>query len=218
MTRVFQPISRVNLHSEVMQRLTEAIRNGTWAPGGKLPGELGLAKQFGVSRTCIREALKAMAFAGFVETRSGVGTFVLDNQGMSPQDIEVFSLLSSPRYTEILDVRKLIEGQAAYWAAQRATDEDIDELRMILEDDTPSLKEKHTLFHEKVGELSKNSVLIGMLRQLQNTIRPQREMNFIMLPDEDRLEHWKVFDAIASRSPSFARQAMLHHIDYFWKK
>lgn len=73
MTNPFKPISRVNLHSEVMQQITAAIQSGQWKSGSKLPGEIALAEMFQVSRTCIREVLKALAYSGVVESRSASG-------------------------------------------------------------------------------------------------------------------------------------------------
>ena len=123
MTNPFKPISRVNLHSEVMQQITAAIQSGQWKPGSKLPGEIALAEMFQVSRTCIREVLKALAYSGVVESRSGVGTFVKEIPSEAPSP--AVDLLSSTDYTQILEMRKLLEGQAAYWATERATPEEI---------------------------------------------------------------------------------------------
>ena len=88
MTNPFKPISRVNLHSEVMQQITAAIQSGQWKPGSKLPGEIALAEMFQVSRTCIREVLKALAYSGVVESRSGVGTFVKEIPSEDPRNAE----------------------------------------------------------------------------------------------------------------------------------
>ena len=166
MTNPFKPISRVNLHSEVMQQITAAIQSGQWKPGSKLPGEIALAEMFQVSRTCIREVLKALA----------------------------------------------------YWATERATPEEIAELESILKQEGLSLKDIHTRFHNGVTALSKNPILIHMLAEYQEQFKKQRELNFVILPDEDRLEHWKVLEAIKSGSPAKARRAMHQHIDYIWKK
>ena len=94
MTNPFKPISRVNLHSEVMQQITAAIQSGQWKPGSKLPGEIALAEMFQVSRTCIREVLKALAYSGVVESRSGVGTFVkeIPSEAPSPRALSAHGL------------------------------------------------------------------------------------------------------------------------------
>ena len=178
MTNPFKPISRVNLHSEVMQQITAAIQSGQWKPGSKLPGEIALAEMFQVSRTCIREVLKALAYSGVVESRSGVGTFVKELPSEAP----------SPAVESILKQEGL------------------------------SLKDIHTRFHNGVTALSKNPILIHMLAEFQEQFKKQRELNFVILPDEDRLEHWKVLEAIKSGSPAKARRAMHQHIDYIWKK
>ena len=127
-------------------------------------------------------------------------------------------LLSSTDYTQILEMRKLLEGQAAYWATERATPEEIAELESILKQEGLSLKDIHTRFHNGVTALSKNPILIHMLAEFQEQFKKQRELNFVILPDEDRLEHWKVLEAIKSGSPAKARLAMHQHIDYIWKK
>ncbi len=216
MSNPFKPINRVNLHSEVMQQITAAIRSGQWQPGSRLPGEIALAEMFQVSRTCIREVLKALAYSGVVESRSGVGTFLREIPSEEPS--LVMDLLSSSDYVDVLEMRKLLEGQAAYWATERATPEEIAELEKILRQDGWTLKEIHTAFHDRVTALSKNPVLIHMLTEFQEQFKKQRELNFVILPDEDRLEHWKVMEAIKSGSPAKARKAMHQHIDYIWKK
>ena len=109
-------------------------------------------------------------------------------------------------------------GQAAYWATERATPEEIAELESILKQEGLSLKDIHTRFHNGVTALSKNPILIHMLAEFQEQFKKQRELNFVILPDEDRLEHWKVLEAIKSGSPAKARRAMHQHIDYIWKK
>ena len=199
-----------------MQQITAAIRSGQWQPGSRLPGEIALAEMFQVSRTCIREVLKALAYSGVVESRSGVGTFLREIPSEEPS--LVMDLLSSSDYVDVLEMRKLLEGQAAYWATERATPEEIAELEKILRQDGWTLKEIHTAFHDRVTVLSKNPVLIHMLTEFQEQFKKQRELNFVILPDEDRLEHWKVMEAIKSGSPAKARRAMHQHIDYIWKK
>ena len=98
------------------------------------------------------------------------------------------------------------------------TPEEIAELESILKQEGLSLKDIHTRFHNGVTALSKNPILIHMLAEFQEQFKKQRELNFVILPDEDRLEHWKVLEAIKSGSPAKARRAMHQHIDYIWKK
>ncbi|MFQ8737875.1 MAG: FCD domain-containing protein [Bilophila wadsworthia] len=79
-------------------------------------------------------------------------------------------------------MRKLLEGQAAYWATERATPEEIAELESILKQEGLSLKDIHTRFHNGVTALSKNPILIHMLAEFQEQFKKQRELNFVILP------------------------------------
>ena len=203
MTNPFKRISRVNLHSEVMQQITAAIQSGQWKPGSKLPGEIGLAEMFQVSRTCIREVLKALAYSGVVESRSGVGTFVKEIPSEAPSP--AVDLLSSTDYTQILEMRKLLEGQAAYWATERATPEEIAELESILKQEGLSLKDIHTRFHNGVTALSKNPILIHMLAEFQEQFKKQREFS---KPSNPALQPKPAAPCI-STSTTFGRSARI---------
>ena len=169
MTNPFKPISRVNLHSEVMQQIPAAIQSGQWKPGSKLPGEIALAEMFQVSRTCIREVLKALAYSGVVESRSGVGTFVKEIPSDAPSP--AVDLLSSTDYTQILEMRKLLEGQAAYWATERATPEEIAELESILKQEGLSLKGNR---HARLHEFRQIDLAAILLRQKDGALRVQQ--------------------------------------------
>lgn len=216
---IFKPANRVTLHSEILEQLTASIQDGQWPVGCKLPGEMALAEMFQVSRTCIREVLKALAYSGIVEARPGLGTFVKEVPKPSSPSAAMVNLLKSAPYSSFLEVRRLLEGQAAYWAAARATPEELAELERILENkEGQSLKNLHRQFHSKVAALSKNPIFIHMIAQLEEQYASQREMNFVILPDEDRLEHWRVLEAIKTGNPTKAKKAMQQHVDFIWKK
>lgn len=219
-TTMFKPASRNTLHSEVMQQMTTAIQNGEWEIGNKLPGEIALADMFQVSRTCIREVLKALAYSGIVEARPGLGTFLREMPQSPSASDALAALLGGSSYTSVLEMRQLLEGQAAYWAVERATPEEIDKLEDILkgEERGETLKDVHTKFHNAVIAMSKNPILIHILTEFHEEFRKYRELNYALLPDADRLEHWKVFEAIKSGSPAKARKAMHQHITFVWKK
>ena len=213
MTNPSRFISRVNLHSEVMQQITAAIQSGQWK-SGKLPGEIALAEIF-VSAVPASAKSWALAYSGVVESRSGVGTFVKDIPSEAPSP--AVDLLSSTDYTQILEMRKLLEGQAAYWATERATPEEIAELESILKQEGLSLKDIHTRFHNGVTALSKNPILIHMLAEFQEQFKKQRELNFVISPMKIALNIGKCSKP-STGSPAKARRAMHQHIDYIWKK
>lgn len=178
---MLKPTNRTTLHREVMQQMTAAIREGQWEVGSKLPGEMALSEIFQVSRTCIREVLKALAYSGVVESRSGVGTFLLE---MPHEDLglSVVDMLTTSSYTELLEMRKLLEGQAAYWASERATPEDLDRLGKVLAGEgEETLNQIHYNFHTCIGELSKNSILIHMVTELLAEFKKNKRFKFYYL-------------------------------------
>ena len=204
-----------------MAQMINAIKENHWAPGGRLPGEQALAATFGVSRTCIREVLKALAHSGVLEAHPGQGTFLSENADRILNGTQLaVTMFSDSSYTELMEIRQLLEGQAAYWAAQRATPEDLDRLEYILkgEERGESLNDIHDAFHNAIVEISGNKLLFKLLDSLRGEILAQRKFHYSILPDEDRREHWKVLEAMRTKSAQKAWEAMIHHVNYFWKK
>lgn len=217
---MLKPANKSTLHKDIMDQMIKAIQDKLWAPGSKLPGEQALAATFGVSRNCMREVLKALEHAGVVEAKPGHGTFLSANANKIANGATVATaLFEDSSYSDLMQIRRLLEGQAAYSAAERATPEDLEKLERILKgEEGESLDEIHDRFHETVVDISGNRLLKKMLESLRNEIREQRQFHYKVLTDEDRLEHWKVLEAIKSRDSGKAWKAMLKHVDYFWKK
>lgn len=218
---VLKPANKSTLHKDIMEQMIQAIKDKLWAPGSKLPGEQSLAATFGVSRNCMREVLKALEHSGVVEARPGHGTFLSRNADKIVDGADVATaIFEDSSYNDLMEVRRLLEGQAAYSAAERATPEDIEKLENILkgEERGETLDIIHDRFHEAVVELSGNRLLGKLLESLRGEIQAQRQFHYAVLPDQDRLEHWKVLEAIKTGDPGKAWKAMLHHVDYFWRK
>jgi len=217
---VLKPANKSTLHKDIMAQMIQAIQDKLWAPGSKLPGEQTLAATFGVSRNCMREVLKALEHGGVVEAKPGHGTFLSANADKIADGTGVATaLFEDSSYSDLMQIRRLLEGQAAYSAAERATPEDLEKLEKILKgEEGESLDSIHERFHEAVVDISGNRLLKKMLESLRNEIREQRQFHYKVLTDEDKLEHWKVLEAIKSRDSGKAWKAMLKHVDYFWKK
>jgi GntR family transcriptional regulator, transcriptional repressor for pyruvate dehydrogenase complex len=216
-----RPANRSTLHADIMEQMVTAIKEKQWAPGSKLPGEKTLAETFGVSRACMREVLKALGHSGVLEARPGQGTF------LSPTADKVLNgtqfsqaMFSEFSYTELVEVRRLLEGQAAYWAAERATPESIDRLEGILkgEEGGSTINEIHDNFHTALVEMSGNRLLVKLHNSLRSEIIAQRRFHYSVLPDVDPKQHWEIFEAVKARSPDKAWKAMLKHVDFYWKK
>lgn len=213
--------NRSTLHGDIMQQMVLAIKEKQWTPGSRLPSELELAKTFGVSRTSIREVLKALEHSGVLESHPGKGTFLSPSADTILSGTKITAaMFSEYSYSELIEVRRLLEGQAVYWATERATPDGIAHLEDILKgsDRGESSYEVHDKFHATIVELSGNSLLIKLMGFLREGIAAQREFHYTVLPETDRQQQWQILEAIKSGSPKKASEVMLKHIKAFWEK
>jgi len=119
-------------------------------------------------------------------------------------------MFSEYTYTELIEVRRLLEGQAVYWATERASPEDIARLEELLKGNEGETSfEIHDKFHTAIVEMSGNRLLIKLMASLRDEIVAQREFHNVVLPDTDRQQQWQIFEAIKSRSPKKAFDAMM---------
>src|SRR4051812_18980047 len=124
-------VERLRVSDSVAAQLTQLIKKGVYAVGEKLPPERVLSDEFGVSRSSMREAIRSIEASGLVSSTHGVGVFVVSN-AVAPQtgsDLLVFEGFTVP---ELFEVRRMVERDAAGWAAQRITPAYAEELQEIL--------------------------------------------------------------------------------------
>jgi DNA-binding FadR family transcriptional regulator len=117
------------LVEQAADRLREQIADGHWPVGTKLPGETTLAKELGVGRSTVREALRALAGAGLVQPRHGSGVFVIATEPVEDWPTR----LRRAAVTDVYEVRMAVEVHAARLAARRRTPDDITGLHNALE-------------------------------------------------------------------------------------
>ena len=109
------------------------IKSGTWKPGEKIPGEIALAKEFQVSRNCIRESLRALVLADVLEVKSGNGTFVTANALQQIANHELIEHIhKSATISELIEVRIFLESQIIDMVVERATKEELDQVAEVV--------------------------------------------------------------------------------------
>src|SRR5690348_10927196 len=159
---------------EAIERIRERIASGTWGPGTRLPREADLAKQLGLSRNSLREAVRALALARVLEVRQGDGTYVssLEPGELLQPTVSATHLLQGRTVLELFEVRRLLEPEAAALAAVRAGDELREALRRELErmfaagDRADELVDADAAFHDVIGRAPGNAVLRSLLQSL----------------------------------------------------
>ena len=214
---------------EVVLQVEALILEGILRVGDRLPGERELARRMDVSRPILREALKVLEGRGLLVTRAGGGTHIADviGQVFSPP---ISELISRHRKATLdyLEYRREIEGVAAEFAAERATDADRDLLTRTVE----SMKAAHgrrdfreeaaldVEFHGAVGECAHNIILLHTLRScyrlLSEGVFYNRARIYAFPGARERLlaQHVAIYDAVISGDPAAARQASQSHIDF----
>ncbi|WP_263263563.1 FadR/GntR family transcriptional regulator [Pseudomonas sp. RIT-PI-S] len=212
-----------NLAHDLVNELTQRILRGDYATGQKLPPETVIVSEHGVSRTVVREALSKLQAAGLVETRHGVGTFVVERQGHGGLRLNVATLTN---VRSVLELRMGLETQAAALAAGRRSDTQLTQMREALDeygrllannDDCVAADRK---FHLLIAQATGNNCFPEMLLHLGTALIPRTQLNsqerggedFTQLGKMAQAEHEAIYRAIRRKDPDAARAAMLLHL------
>lgn len=213
----------VTLNKKLYQRIAEsiatAIAEGRYLPGSRLPAERDLADEYGVSRPTIREAMIALEIRGLVGARQGSGIYV--NAG--PREATARTAELDVGAFELIEARALFEGEAAALAATAISEEQLAELTALADameaaGETPGALEADKRFHVAIAEATGNSLVVSAIETLW-TIREQSPLCIHMFAQARREgvtprvdEHRQIVDAIATRDPQQAREAMRSHL------
>jgi DNA-binding FadR family transcriptional regulator len=225
--------SPARLHRQLTHQLLGQLASGRYGPGERLPSELELARELGVSRGVVRELLRSLEDRGALTIRPGRGARVEPISNWNVLDAEVLEALmptpaSIPVLTHYLECRRILETEAAALAAERASSNELSsmadafsrmsELAVLSEtdeEDEHSFHEADIAFHGAIFRASGNQVLPRVVEPIQRamaTVRPQ-----LALHPEHRLrttlpEHKAILAAIADRDADRARTAMREHL------
>lgn len=207
---------------QIADQLGESIRTDGLDAGDRLPSERELASRFEVSRQTVREALVALEVAGIVEIRLGSGVYVRSAEAAR----EYPDYEDAPGPLEILEARRIFEGEAAALAAKRIGNEELQQLqgrfRLMMEaaarNDAEETEEYDRRFHLAIAEASRNSAIVTTVDYLWR-LRSKSEISRFFherarergsMPNID--DHERILDALRQRSPDAAREAMRTHI------
>ena len=215
-----------NVHGNTLDRLGEAIVAGRWPPGSGVPPEPTLCEEFGVSRTVVREAISKLQAAGMVETRHGIGTFVVGPGDASAFRIEPQQLATLRDVVAVLELRIGVESEAAGLAAQRRTAANLAAMRAALAAFAAAVEEGRDAvaadfqLHSEIARATQNEHFAGLLATLGAQIIPRArlEASGALEPAQQsylrrvNAEHESIYDAIAAQDAEAARAAMRTHL------
>jgi GntR family transcriptional regulator, transcriptional repressor for pyruvate dehydrogenase complex len=218
---VLEPVRRSRIYEHIVDQINALIREGRWAPGDQIPPERELAERFRVSRTSVREALRALEMQGIIESRQGGGTFVrsADTEALVPP-LAAAILRGQREMAEVLEVRELIEPGIARLAAQRATAEHVSELEVTLERQRECIAagrpfvDEDTAFHYTLARAADNHILLRLHNVILDVLRESRQ-TYLHVPDRPQMSlrgHEAILAAVAAHDGEAAHQTSLAHI------
>jgi GntR family transcriptional repressor for pyruvate dehydrogenase complex len=213
--RAPKPAKRTrSLAENVVAQFTQMIRDGVLTPGDKLPTETAIMEETGVSRTVVREALSRLQAAGLVETRHGIGTFVLCKPNESQTLVGINSVETLPELIDLMELRIGLEVEAAGLAAQRRTYQQIKQLEEALmklrerEKNKADATSADFQFHFLIAQATGNKHYTDILSHLGTNLIPKTRIE----TDRVNREHEDIFAAIARGDSEAARAAMRLHL------
>lgn len=212
----------MSVTTEAIEKVKEMILSGELHPGAKLPRENELADRLGVSRSSLREAVRALAALNVIETRQGDGTYVTS---LTPEVLlEVIGfgidLVEDPSLLDFFQVRRFLETAATAAAAAAITDDELAALRNCMErmDRAESVEELVQVdeeFHHIVASATRNSVLVALTDNLSSrTVRARLWRGVVDRGVVERTKQWHhaILEGLEARDPELARAADLAHL------
>jgi GntR family transcriptional repressor for pyruvate dehydrogenase complex len=219
--RLLEPIRRSRIYEHIVEQIQALIGEGKLRPGDQLPPERTLAETFKVSRTSVREALRALEMSGFIEGRQGGGTFVRVPSASDLVQPLASALLAGKReLVDVLEVREMIEPALARLAAERATAEHIAELEAVLERQAEKVRrgesypEEDAAFHHLIAVAAGNPLVLRLLAVIMDLLHELRA-GYLQgggRPTRSLDGHRRILEAIKRRDGEAACQFTLEHI------
>jgi GntR family transcriptional regulator, transcriptional repressor for pyruvate dehydrogenase complex len=209
------------LSDKVADMMLETILSRRLQVGDKLPSERELGEQFGVSRTVVREAVRALVAKGVIEVRSGSGLRVaaVDAAAVS-ESIGLFLRGGSIDFERVHEVRTLLEVHIAGVAAERSTDEDVERLREVHERmqrdgaDVDAAALDDLEFHRVIARATQNDLYLLLMDSIGTALIDIRRENLGSGSAPMTLrQHEAILERISERDRDGAREAMAAHLE-----
>jgi GntR family transcriptional repressor for pyruvate dehydrogenase complex len=219
---VYRAIRTSRLYEQIVQQVEESILKGQLKAGDQLPAERDLAQRFGVSRTAVREAVKALREKGLVEAYSGRGTFVTNGTAHAiRQSLDVLIRINQQEgWTHLAELRYVLEPEIAALAAPRIEEQLLTTMRDAVGAMDHSLHDPEAYveadldFHLALAEAAGNPLILSLLDSIVVLLREQRSRIFKVDggPERGQFHHKRILAAVENRNAEAAREAMRAHL------
>ncbi|MBA7520267.1 Pyruvate dehydrogenase complex repressor [subsurface metagenome] len=216
----FKTIKKESTLEVIVQQIKNQIKKGILKPGEKLPSERELASLLGVSRTSVREAIKALSFSGYLEVIQGKGTYILEIATQYDEIVNFFSEFSNYSLDYLMEARIMLEGEFARLAAANASQEEIDVIERVFNEicnskDTNTFFVKDLQFHLTIAKATHNPIMNGLMKIIVEML--YKETQKIIKISEDTRENTiettrDLVQAIKQRDAEKAKELMSEHI------
>lgn len=210
----FQPIQDQRLSDRIAEQFTRAIREGELTVGTRLPPEAQLAEQLGVSRGILREALTILEARGHLSRTPKGGTVITSVIG---DDLArtLSKQLRQATYRDLLEFREVMEYRAVENIVRIATDEQLQSLEELLQDEQQQVSQIDRYFHYQLAVLSGNSLFSSFVDTYYELIR---EIKVKSLQTKERKaairrEHLAILNALKARNAELARECVRLHLN-----
>ena len=219
----YKEIQVGRLYEKIVEQIEGRILSGELKPGDRLPPERELTKQFGVSRTAVREAMKALSQRGLIAIQPGRGTFVIDstNQVVRHSIGLMLKIDLEEGTRNLVEIRDILEPEIAARAALRAKPEQVAVMKEALAtmdrsmEDIKAFIEADLDFHLALAEATNNQLILNLIDTLVDLLRELRARIARVEGGIPRAQkhHKQIFEAVENHDPAAARAAMHAHLE-----
>jgi len=216
-----EPVRSTRIYEEIVRQIRMLIADGHLKSGDRLPPERDLAERFRVSRTSVREAMRALESRGLIGIRPGEGAFVREvSIETLVEPLALVILAQRETIADLYEARRLLEPPIAALAARRATDDELAEMTRILDDQGTEVTAGRTglvqdaAFHTALAHSTHNRAITRIVTTLMDLLAQSREESLSIpgRPVRSHGDHRHVLAAVAARDARRAEQAMLDHL------
>jgi GntR family transcriptional regulator, transcriptional repressor for pyruvate dehydrogenase complex len=233
MTSAWEPVRKVRTHEQVLAQIEQKILDGTIKAGEKLPSERDLMAALGVSRTSVREALRALEAMGIIESKVGSGRdsgSVVTGESTTALTnlLRMHLALAQVSLADLVQTRVALERSAARGAAAARTDADVEQLAGLVaamrssDLEYPQFNALDTEFHVSVARISGNPLSASLMQALRGAVESEMTAVFARLPDWRAVadavtnEHEGILAAIEKGDADAAEELVAGHIERFY--